>query len=139
MIAVDTNVLVRVVTGDPPDEARLAASAIKSAKAFVSLTVALELEWVLRSRYKFGRDAIVSTYARLLETEDIEFEMPERVAAAVDGLAAGMDFADALHLSSSPGEIEWFITFDTDFLARAPRNFERPVVSSPMEAVGRGS
>ena len=55
MIALDTNVLVRLVTGDDATQAKRAAARIDTGDAFfVSLTVALELEWVLRGAYKLA-------------------------------------------------------------------------------------
>jgi predicted nucleic-acid-binding protein len=49
-VALDTNVLVRLLVND---EAEQAAELIDASAAyFVPITVALELEWVLRGAYK---------------------------------------------------------------------------------------
>ena len=48
-VALDTNVLVRLLVNDDPAQAEQAAALIDaSAACFVPITVALELEWVLR-------------------------------------------------------------------------------------------
>jgi len=59
MIAVDTNLLVRYVTNDDPLQARQALAVLAGPEAvFVSRTVVLELEWVLRAAYKLPPEAI---------------------------------------------------------------------------------
>jgi predicted nucleic-acid-binding protein len=75
----DTNVLVRLLVGDDLRQAGQAeALARESAEAgeslFVPLTVTLELEWVLRSRYRFPKDAVLATLVNMLETREIEFQ-----------------------------------------------------------------
>ncbi|MCK5870389.1 MAG: PIN domain-containing protein [Methyloprofundus sp.] len=52
MIAFDTNLLVRLATNDQPQQAEIAEQLLKSNEVFISRTVLLETEWVLRSRYK---------------------------------------------------------------------------------------
>ena len=49
-VALDTNLLVRLLTGDEPEQARRVADLIDTSPAcFVPITVVLELEWVLRA------------------------------------------------------------------------------------------
>ena len=63
MIALDTNVLVRLVTGDDATQAKRAAARFETGDAFfVSLTVALELEWVLRGAYKLAPYCVVAAF-----------------------------------------------------------------------------
>ena len=54
MRAVDTNVLVRALVQDDPVQARRALALLSHHQVFVPVTVILELEWVLRSRYGFA-------------------------------------------------------------------------------------
>jgi predicted nucleic-acid-binding protein len=49
MLAVDTNVVVRYLTADDPEQFARAVAVVEGAETFVSLTVLLETEWVLRS------------------------------------------------------------------------------------------
>lgn len=51
MRAVDTNVLVRALVQDDPTQARRAQACLNAQRVYVPVTVILELEWVLRSRY----------------------------------------------------------------------------------------
>jgi predicted nucleic-acid-binding protein len=58
-IALDTNLLVRLLTGDDPEQARRVADLIDASPAcFVPITVVLELEWVLRGAYRLERGAV---------------------------------------------------------------------------------
>ena len=54
MRALDTNIVVRYLTGDDPEQAARAKAAIDAGPVFVSTTVLLECDWVLRSVYGFG-------------------------------------------------------------------------------------
>ncbi|MEO1003764.1 MAG: PIN domain-containing protein [Cyanobacteria bacterium J06638_7] len=59
-ITADTNVLVRLLVNDDPVQAEQAAVLIDaSAACFVPITVALELEWVLRGAYRLPREAVI--------------------------------------------------------------------------------
>ena len=58
-IALDTNLLVRLLTGDDPEQARRVADLIDACPAcFVPITVVLELEWVLRGAYRLERGVV---------------------------------------------------------------------------------
>jgi len=48
MIAVDTNIVVRLLTNDDPEQAGRAAAVVKNGPVFIPKTVVLETEWVLR-------------------------------------------------------------------------------------------
>lgn len=104
MPTLDTNVLVRLLVGDDLRQAAQAeALARESAEAeealFVPLTVTLELEWVLRSRYRFRKDAVLSTLVSLLETREIEFQDEGSVERALFFYrSTNADFAECLHL-----------------------------------------
>ena len=53
MLAIDTNVIVRYLTGDHPKQSARARAVIDGEDVFVATTVLLETEWVLRSAYAF--------------------------------------------------------------------------------------
>jgi predicted nucleic-acid-binding protein len=79
MKAIDTNVLVRLLTRDDPRQARRAADLIDSQgkagqKVFVSNPVLLELCWVLAAAYGYSRESIISAIERLNMTPVISFE-----------------------------------------------------------------
>lgn len=112
MIALDTNILVRVLTRDDLDQAEVAAELMKSGGLFICKIVLLELEWVLRFAYGFGRSAIHSAFAGVLGLPDLQVEDEAAVTSALRYYGAGMDFADALHLCSSAPAVSAFATFD---------------------------
>jgi predicted nucleic acid-binding protein len=53
MLAVEPNLIVRYLTGDHPGQSAKARAVIDGEDVFVSTTVLLETEWVLRSVYSF--------------------------------------------------------------------------------------
>ena len=128
--AVDTNVLVRILVQDPTAPAQCGATrrlvddtTAAGESLLVSLCALLETEWVLRSRYKIGRQAMSATIIAMLETPGIEFEHDATVEEALylfENFPA-TDFADCLlaaratHLGRTR-----FVTFDKR-AARLPR------------------
>jgi predicted nucleic-acid-binding protein len=120
MLAVDTDVLVRLVTNDEPAQARRAVNAIARNPIFVAKTVLLELEWVLRYSYELGREAILRALQGILGLSNAEVEDAANVAKALLLYQTGMDFADALHLASC-GPAEQFGTFDLRLVRQAKR------------------
>ncbi|MDH3461584.1 MAG: type II toxin-antitoxin system VapC family toxin, partial [Burkholderiaceae bacterium] len=115
MKAVDTNVLVRFFVDDADDaeaaRQRPAAIAAMSDRVFVSVTVILEFEWVLRGFYELPRREIIRVLRALAGIEHLTLEDRVGVHAAIDACQAGLDFADALHLARS-GRCAAFMSFD---------------------------
>lgn len=66
-------------------------------RLMISQTVVLELEWVLRGAYEVKPAEIRQVFLHLLSLQQLEFEDRLAVQTAVDALAQGFDFADALH------------------------------------------
>lgn len=111
MRAIDTNVIVRFLTNDDRRQAQAARTAIEAGDVFIPTTVLLETEWVLRSAYGFEPGLIVEAMRGLVGLPGVTVENPSQLAQALDTMADGMDFADALHLSASSA-CEAFLTFD---------------------------
>ena len=120
MIAVDTNILVRLLANDDPVQSARAAQLFASEDVFVAKSVMLETEWVLRFTYALSRATIAAALGKLLSADSVTIEGSTAVRSAVDCYAAGMDFADALHLFSSAGA-ERFLTFDKKLFRIAAR------------------
>jgi predicted nucleic-acid-binding protein len=118
--AVDTNVLVRLLTGDDPKQAAVAKSLFAAGPIWIAKTVLLETGWVLRSVYGYEDAAIVDAFTKLLGLDDVHAEDESGVAAALSLAAHGIGFADALHLSSRPRG-STFVTFDRAFVGWAKR------------------
>lgn len=113
MIAFDTNLLVRVLVADNPEQVAVVQRLVVGKSIFISRTVLLETEWVLRARYKKTRVELHRFFTALLETDNTEIETPEVVSSAIDWYAQGADFADALHLAACGTAV--MHTFDREF------------------------
>ncbi|MCM2257192.1 MAG: type II toxin-antitoxin system VapC family toxin [Vicinamibacteria bacterium] len=127
MKALDTNVVVRVLTGDDRAQARAATDAMRGQRLWVSRTVLLECEWVLRISYELDRRAIHAGLSRLLAYPLLEVDELDAVQRALDWYELGLDFADALHLASAP-RAETLLTFDASLARKANRIGTRPRV-----------
>ena len=118
MRAIDTNVVVRFLAGDDPDQSPKARTLVEAGDLFVSLTVILEAEWVLRSVYGHKGPQVAAALRAFAGLPGMSVEAPGRLAAALDRAEAGMDFADALHLGGAEG-CEALLTFDRRFVKAA--------------------
>lgn len=135
MRALDTNVLARFFVDDPDDpeaaRQRPAAIAALSERAFVPVTVLLELEWVLRGFYELAPRDVSRVLRALAAIEHLTLEDRDAVLLALDAFDAGLDFADALHAARS-ARASAFVTFDRR-LARRAANTGLPV---PVHCIG---
>jgi predicted nucleic-acid-binding protein len=120
MIAVDTNVLVHLLTGDDRKQAAMSGDLFAREAIWIAKTVLLETGWVLRSLYGFEEGAIRDAFTKLLGLKNVEAEDERAVAAALAHTARGVEFADALHLSSRPPDAA-FVSFDRSFVRLASR------------------
>ena len=102
MIALDTNVLVRLVLHDDETQARAAERLVVKARReqthlFVADVVWCELVWVLTRRAGLSRDDIAAALDQLLRTELIVVASPPVIERALDAYRNGKgDFADYL-------------------------------------------
>jgi predicted nucleic-acid-binding protein len=130
-VALDTNVLVRLLVNDDPAQAEQAAVLIDASPAcFVPFTVVLELEWVLRGAYKLPREAVIKAFEGLLSIRHLHLEQEELVRRALEWHHQGMDVADALHLVRSEG-CGALISFDQQLALMAERLRLQPTVRQP--------
>ena len=130
MRAIDTNVLVRALVQDDPAQAQRAQALLNAKPVFVPVTVILELEWVLRSRYGYPPKTIAQALGKIAALKNAVIGEQAAVVAAAEKMARGWDFADALHHALSQG-CDDFATFDTKLAKRARRDTltAPPVVS----------
>ena len=127
MIAVDTNVLVRIITRDEPKQAAAALALFQSETVWIAKTVLLETAWVLR-QYGFDQAAIREALARFLSLDQVRVEDEPSVSAALDLAAHGVRLDDALHMSGTPAGAR-FVSFDRLLIRRARRAGLRNVAS----------
>jgi predicted nucleic-acid-binding protein len=80
--AVDTNVLVRVIARDEPDQVA-AADAFVAGGAWVSLLVLMEAAWVLRSAYDRSPAQVAAGIELLLDHEAIVVQDADLVGRAL--------------------------------------------------------
>ena len=117
MISIDTNVLVRLFTGDDKKQAATAKHLFAKEHIYITKTVILETEWVLRYAYKFKASDIAGAFIKLLGQQNVSVEDAHHIVQATSLLKNGMDFADALHLVCSQEYI--FATFDKKLKVKA--------------------
>ena len=132
MTAVDTNALVRLLTGDDPRQEAAARSLFASGPIWIAKTVLLETGWVLRSLYGFEASAIRDAFTKLLGLKNVRMEDESSVAAALALSARGIELADAMHLSSRPPGAA-FVSFDKSLVQRARRAGVSGVSCMPVE------
>lgn len=127
MRALDTNVLARffIDDGDDPQGARQrpAAVAALAERCVVSVTVLLELEWVMRGFYGLPARDVSRVLHALAGIEHVTLEDRDAVLTAIGAFDEGLDFADALHLARS-ARASAFATFDRR-LSRRAKGLER--------------
>lgn len=118
MIAVDTNVVVRLLAGDDAKQTAAAKAIFAGGAIWIVRTVLLETAWVLMSVYGFDEDTVRAALGKLLGLKNVHTE--NKTALATSLLLNGVEIADAIHLSSTP-EGATFVSFDQAFVRRAKR------------------
>lgn len=130
MVAIDTNIAVRLLVDDDHAQTKRAAALFKSDRIYIAKTVALETEWVLRGTYKLDRVRVNAALLGLFSLERVVIEDETVLFAALDSHAKGMDFADAVHIASSR-RANTFATFDAKVLAWSKKLNLQPEVIIP--------
>lgn len=101
MIALDTNVLVRFLVQDDPEQSRVAGKIIDQltdeAPGFVSREVLVELVWVLERAYRLARAEIAGAIDGLLASTELVVEGADAIGAALELYRNdGFGFADLM-------------------------------------------
>ncbi len=117
MRAVDTNVLVRLVVRDDPEQVR-AAEEFVARGAWVSHLVLAETLWVLDSVFELARTQIVLAVEMLLNHKELTLQDTDVVTAALGHYRrrAAVGFSDCLvlEIARKAGHLP-VATFDRDF------------------------
>ena len=121
MRGLDTNVLVRALVQDDAEQGQRAQAFLSAQPVYVPVTVILELEWVLRSRYGYSPKAIADAMEKLAILENAIVGEQAAVVAAARKMRQGWDFADALHHALAAG-CDDFATLDANLARRAGRD-----------------
>jgi predicted nucleic-acid-binding protein len=121
----DTNVVVRILVKDDPEQYQRAEAAWRKAVAedgvFLSTTVLVEVVWVLRAACKLDRANIIGALRRLIDSEGVTVDEEAIVRRAVDSFEAGAaDFSDyIIRETAREANALPVLTFDQQF-AREP-------------------
>ena len=101
MIGLDTNVLVRYIMQDDPEQSPKAAELIESLTSenpgFIAMVSVVELYWVLTSAYELSGQQVAQALDALLRTKQLLVERADQVMRALRVFGTGRaDFADCL-------------------------------------------
>ena len=118
MIAVDTNVVIRLLTQDDEQQYDRSLKLFQEQDIFIPDTVILETEWVLRFAYQFKPAEICKALRNLFGLPNVQVANSGLMAQVLQWHENGLDFADALHLAQSQG-CSAIYTFDDKFVKRA--------------------
>ena len=106
MIAVDTNVMVRYLVNDEPEQAAAVRTLLEGLTpehaGFICREVAIEMVWVLERAYKFTRAQIADVLVELIATDSVVVEAADDVASAAGRYRrGGVGFADLMILAAA--------------------------------------
>ncbi len=112
-VALDTNVVVRLLVVDDERQALAARQVLLEAEQIVIPTVVLcETAWVLKRSYRYPSSTLAEALRRVIQLQGVEVDRPV-VEAGLDFLDRGGDFADGCILyAASQARCETLLTFD---------------------------
>lgn len=102
MIGLDTNVLVRYLTQDDPEQAEQASRLIEgrctsATPGRITQIVLCELVWVLQRAYGYSKTQIIEVLDQMLVTAELRIEHEPLARQALDAYRSGpADFSDYL-------------------------------------------
>lgn len=118
----DTNVLIRYWTGNPPDRADRAERLLQDARSgkirlLVTHFVIAEVIWVLIKEYRLPKETVIESLRRLLNTPNLFCDDAPSVLAALSLFESKtISFIDAYHAVFLPARgVTEFYSYDTDF------------------------
>ena len=129
MIAIDTNILIRLLTRDDTKQYSVSRRLFEKEEIFIPDTVILETEWVLRFAYDYSSAEICVSLKKLFGLPNVTLTNDLIVSQAITWYESGLDFADAFHLALSQ-ELSALKTVDTKFIKRS-KNISKCLVEKP--------
>ena len=100
MIGLDTNVVVRYLVQDDPDQSAMASALVdeltETDPGYLSLVTVVELYWVLRRAYGVDADRCAELLGGILDARELRVDRDAIVRAALTASLSGVDFADAV-------------------------------------------
>ena len=119
MIAADTNIVLRLFLQDDHAQSIAAQKLFSENTVWISRTVILECEWVLRSTKAYPRDQIELFFDTLIHLDGVVVDDYPILQKALTAYREGMDFADALHLFTANSNDIAFVSFDKKLVKKA--------------------
>ena len=106
MTALDTNVIVRYLVGDHPEQAEAARALLERLTpgnpGFICREVVMEVGWVLERAYRFPRAQIAEALMDLTASDSLVVEHGDDVAAAAYRYRqGGVGFSDLMVLAAA--------------------------------------
>ena len=100
MIGLDTNVIIRYLVQDDPEQSAAASALIdgltETNQGYLSLVTVVKTYWVLRRAYGVSAGRCADLLAGLLEARELRVDRDAIVRAALPACRGGLDFADAV-------------------------------------------
>ncbi len=101
MRGIDTNILVRFLVQDDPEQSRTATDLLTrfctdENPGFVDQVVLCELVWVLEGFYGYTREQVSLALSGIIRATNLSIEEREEVREALNQYNAGADFPDVL-------------------------------------------
>lgn len=128
MIALDTNVLVRVLVDDPKEQHQVHAARARVGQAeqvWVPQFVQVETVWVLETAYRLGKPTVTRVLDHLLGNRGFVLQGEETFRRALAAFKEGAaDFADYVILAEAQSAGHELVTFD--------RRLRRTTGASPV-------
>ncbi len=118
MLAIDTNVIVRLLTHDDNKQYQASLKLFQEQQIFIPNTVILETEWVLRFAYDFNPSEVCNALRKLFGLPNVHLSQEFLVSQALEWCEKGLDFADSFHLALSQ-DFGILKTFDDKFIKRS--------------------
>jgi predicted nucleic-acid-binding protein len=119
LTAIDANILLRLLTNDPPALAEKAVEIIESRRCFISAVVLMEVFHVLESFYALKRPELVEKLD-MISRVGLVFDRPKAIYAVIAWYRSGMDFGDAMTLAYA-ADADELLTFDAGFVKKAKK------------------
>lgn len=125
-VGIDTNVLLRLLVDDDPEQRDAVLSFGKKLgedySGYITLISLVEMDWALRKQYGYSKLQSASALQKITQLRGVEVQCPDAVVRAIHGIDNGIgDFADLLiaHLCLDAG-CNHVVTLDRKAAAKIP-------------------
>lgn len=131
-LLLDTNILLRFITGEPADQAKEVAGLVAAAEAgkmrlAVLPMVLAEAVFVLTGFYEHPRSKVAEVLSHLISSPGFQNDEPERMLHALRLFGAGkLDFVDCYLAAASIREGRTLVSFDRDLAKLHAISVQKP-------------